>query len=330
MNIFDVLIVQPIFNILLFIYGIVPWNDFGIALIIFTILVRLVMWPLIKKQLHQTKLMRKIQPELKKIKAKAKGNKPLEAQLMMELYREKGVKPFSSIGLLLVQLPIFIALFRVIQIITVERDQIAQYAYNFMGNIPSVGQLLENPQNFNEFLFGVIDLTKVAFGENGVYIPLLLMALLAAGLQFIQSKQLLPQRKSKKRLRDIMKESSKGKDVDQSEVTEIMSGRMIMFLPIVLFFVALYLPGALVLYYAMTSLVAVIQQHFVLSKDVEEMEDLASKPVKRTSKKPATKNKEKTSSKQRAEKAQEAQVVAEPATKASKKKPGGKQRKKRG
>lgn len=336
MNIFDLLIVQPIFNILLFIYGIIPGNDFGIALIIFTILVRLVMWPLIKKQLHQTKLMRKIQPELKKIKAKTKGNKALEAQLMMEMYREKGIKPFSSIGLLLLQLPIFIALFRVIQIITVERDQIGRYTYEFMSNIPAIGTLLDNPQAFNEYLFGIIDLTQTAFNDNGIYIPLLLMALLAAGLQFVQSRQLLPQQKSKKRLRDIMKDSAKGKDVDQSEVTAIMSGRMIMFLPLVLFFVALYLPGALVLYYAMTSLVAVIQQHFVLSKDVEEMEDIADAPAKKSQKTSKKKTKEvegkKSEAKARAEKAQEATVVAEPAEKraSGKKKSGGKQRKKRG
>lgn len=325
MNLFDLLIVQPIFNILLFIYGVIPGNDFGIALIIFTILVRLVMWPLIKKQLHQTKLIRKIQPALKKIKAKAKGNKALEAQLMMELYKERGVKPFSSIGLLLLQLPIFIALFRVIQVITMERDEISRYTYEFMNGIPAVADLLANPSQFNEYLLGIIDLTKSAFSQEGVYIPLLILALMAAVFQFFQSKQLLPQQKSKKRLRDIMKESAAGKDVDQSEVTAIMSGRMMMFLPIMLFFIALYLPGALVLYYAMTSLVAIIQQHFVLAKDADEMEDVADEPVKKK-KTPTKQAKKKDTVKDRAEKAQEATVVAEPT---KKKKASGKQRKRR-
>lgn len=325
MNLFDLLIVQPIFNMLLFIYGVIPGNDFGIALIIFTIFIRFVMWPLIKKQLHQTKLIRKIQPSLKRVKAKAKGNKALEAQLMMELYKEKGIKPFSSIGLLLLQLPIFIALFRVIQIITMERDEISRYTYEFMNGIPAVSDLLANPDQFNEYLFGIIDLTKSAFSQDGLYIPLLILAFMAAGFQFIQSKQLLPQQKSKKRLRDIMKESAAGKDVDQSEVTAIMSGRMMMFLPIMLFFIALYLPGALVLYYAMTSLVAIIQQHFVLSKDVDEMEDVAEEPVKKK-KSPEKKAKKKDTVKDRAEKAQEATVVAEPA---KKKKASGKQRKRR-
>lgn len=309
MSLFDTLIVQPIFNVLLGIYGIVPGNDFGVALIIFTILVRLIMWPLIKKQLHQTKLMRKVQPELKKVKAKAKGNRALEAQMMMELYRERGIKPFSSIGLLLVQLPIFIALFRVIQIITVERDTIGRYAYDFMQGLGPIRELIAHPDRFNETLFGVINLTQHAVGNNGVYIPLLILTIIAAGLQYYQSKQLLPKNESKKKLRDILKESSSGKDVDQAEVTAIMSSRMTLLLPAVLFFVGLYLPGALVLYYAMTSLVAIIQQHLVLNKDLDEMEAIADEPAKKSAKKTSSK---KATAASRAKDAKEATVVAEP------------------
>ena len=90
MNIFDRLLTQPIFNLLALIYNFVA--DFGVAIIIMTILVRLLLWPLVKKQLHQTKLMRSIQPELKQIKKKTKGNRMLESQMMMELYRERGME----------------------------------------------------------------------------------------------------------------------------------------------------------------------------------------------------------------------------------------------
>ena len=114
MSWFESIVVQPIFNILMGLYGVIPGNDFGIAIILFAVLVRLLMWPLIKKQLHQTKLQRQIQPELKKIKQQAAGNKQLEGQLMLELYRERGINPFAPIGVLIVQLPIFIALYQVI------------------------------------------------------------------------------------------------------------------------------------------------------------------------------------------------------------------------
>ena len=74
MNIFELFIVQPIFNLLLFIYSIIPYADFGFAIIIFTILIRFALWPLVVKQLHQVKAMRKIQPELARIKKASKGN----------------------------------------------------------------------------------------------------------------------------------------------------------------------------------------------------------------------------------------------------------------
>ena len=63
----ETLIVQPIFNLLVAIYSIVPGSDFGISIILFTVLVRLVLWPLLRAQLHQSRAMRKLQPELAKI-----------------------------------------------------------------------------------------------------------------------------------------------------------------------------------------------------------------------------------------------------------------------
>ena len=85
---FDAIVVKPIFNLLFVLYSIMPGGDFGIAVIIFTIIVRLLMWPLVKKQLHQAKAMQKIQPEMAKIKAQAKGDKQKESMMMMELYKK--------------------------------------------------------------------------------------------------------------------------------------------------------------------------------------------------------------------------------------------------
>lgn len=306
MSLFDTLIVQPIFNLLAAIYGLIPGGDFGISLIVFTVLVRLIMWPLVKKQLHQTKIMREIQPELKRIKAQAKGNKQVEAQLMMELYRERGVNPFGSIGLLIVQLPIFIALFRVIQIMTSQRDQIANFTYDFLEKLGPIQHIISDPNHqFNEYLFGLVNLTEHALGQNGINIVLVVLCFLAAGLQFWQSKQVTPEPTEKKRLRDILSASAKGQQVDQSEVSAIMSQRMILLFPLITLFVTVYLPGALVLYYAVSSGVAVIQQHIVLNRDVNEMENLADKNG---------------AAKKRAEQATEATVVTPAKTKAKSKK----------
>ena len=110
----DAVIVRPIVNILFVIYNLV--GDFGLAIILFTIIVKLLTWPLMKRQLHQTKIMREIQPELAEIKKNCKGNRQLESLQMMDLYKRKNVKPFRSMLTLLIQLPIFIGLFTAINV----------------------------------------------------------------------------------------------------------------------------------------------------------------------------------------------------------------------
>lgn len=314
MSLFDTLIVQPIFNLLALIYGLLPGSDFGISLILFTIIVRLLMWPLVRKQLHQTKLMRGLQPQLKKIKAKAKGNRQLEAQLMMELYRERGVKPFSSIGLLFLQLPIFIALFSVIQIITTNRDEIATFTYGWVEQLQPIAQIISNrDHSFDTTLLGIVDLAKVGFSGGGIYWPVIVIAAIAAGLQYIQSRQITPRPETNKKLSEIFRDSASGKEVDQSEMSAVLSSRMIVLFPFLTFTVGLYLPGALVLYFAASSAVAVIQQHLLLKEDVEEMEVIADMDTKNM-KKPST------AAKKRAANATEATITSPPAKKAKKKK----------
>jgi YidC/Oxa1 family membrane protein insertase len=151
-DIFQLFIVQPIFNLLIALYSFIPGGDFGVAVIIFTILVRFAMWPLVKKQLHQTKAMQKMQPELAKIKKETKGNKQLEGVRMMELYKKHDISPFRSIGILLIQLPIFIALYQVIQIFTLHRDKIDQYTYGFVKLLGPVKDLIAHPEPFQRNL----------------------------------------------------------------------------------------------------------------------------------------------------------------------------------
>jgi YidC/Oxa1 family membrane protein insertase len=292
-NIFDLLIVQPIFNLLIGLYSIIPGGDFGVSLIIFTVLVRFALFPLVKKQLHQTQAMKKMQPELKKIKAKAKGNKQMESMMMLELYKKHGVNPFRSIGILLIQLPIFIALYSVIRIFTEHRDEIAKYTYDFMENIGPIQQLIHHPEQFNEKLLGFVDLTKTAFTSNGVDFFLVILALVAAGTQYVMSKQTMPQQESKKRLRDVMAEAADGKQADQSEMNAIVMSKMMKILPFFMFFIMISVPGALALYYAVSNLVAVGQQSYLLKKDEEEMEEIADEPLPKPGKKATAKAREK-------------------------------------
>lgn len=290
MNIYDLLIVQPIFNLLTAIYALVPGGDFGVTLIIFTIIVRLLMYPLLKKQLHQTRLMRKLQPKLKEIKKNARGNRQVEALQMMELYKRHGVSPFRSIGLLLIQLPIFLGLYHAIQIYTLHRDQIEKYTYNFLESIAPIRALIENPDSFNQKLLGFIDLTQHAISENGIEITLLILALLSAVTQYILSRQTMPKQESNKTFRQIMSEAAEGKQADQSEMNALVMNNMIKFMPIMMFVIMMSLPGAIAFYYTISNLVAVAQQAYLLRQDEEELEEIADEvtPAKKKSTKSST------------------------------------------
>ena len=218
MNLFDVVIVQPILNLLMAIYAIVPGGDFGVSVVIFTIVLRFALWPLAKKQLHQAKAMRKMQPELKKIKEKYKNNSQAQGLAMMDLYKKHNISPFGSIGILLIQLPILIAIYRVVQIFALYREDLAKYTYGFMENIPAVKELIADPTHFNQNFLGFIDLTQHGISSDGVVIGLVILSLLAAVMQYLLSKQMSPSTDNGKRLRDVLAEAGQGKEADQAEL----------------------------------------------------------------------------------------------------------------
>lgn len=299
MNLFDVVIVQPILNFLMAIYAIVPGGDFGVSVVIFTIILRFALWPLAKKQLHQAKAMRKMQPELKKIKEKYKNNSQAQGLAMMDLYKKHNISPFGSIGILLIQLPILIAIYRVVQIFALYREDLAKYTYGFMENIPVVKELIADPTHFNQNFLGFIDLTQHGISSDGVVIGLVILSLLAAVMQYLLSKQMSPSTDNGKRLRDVLAEAGQGKEADQAELNAIVMRKMTKVMPIFLFFVMVSLPGALALYMATGNIVAYFQNASILKKDEEEMEALSSETTKEGKK----------SAKERAKKATEAKIT---------------------
>jgi YidC/Oxa1 family membrane protein insertase len=271
-DLWNALIVQPIFNLLVLIYGILPGHNFGLAIIIFTIIIRLLMWPLIKKQLHQVKVMRKLQPELKRIKKAAAGDKRKESMLMMELYKERGVNPFATIGVLLLQIPILIGLYVGLQKVLKDPSQIEAFAYPFLQQLPWIQHIADHIKDFDVTLFSVVDLTRAALGPNGVYWPAMMIVLGSAVAQFYQSKQLTPDTKDSRSLRNILREAKDGKQADQSEVNAAVGRSTRYLLPVLIFVFTVNIPSALALYWLVSGVTALVQQTIVLREDTEEME----------------------------------------------------------
>lgn len=298
MSFFDTVIVQPIFNLLMLIYSLIP--DFGVSIIIFTILVRLLLWPLVKKQLHHTKAMRKMQPELAKINKQYAKNPQMRNLAMMELYKKHNISVFGPIGILLIQFPILIAMYRVVQIFASNRADLGKYVYGAVKNLPVANNLVNNPDQFNQNFLGIFDLTQHAISKNGVVVGLLVLAVLAAVLQYLTAKQLSPNSDSKRRLRDILSEAGSGKEADQSEVNAVVSRKMMKFMPVMVFLIIIYLPGALAMYMTTANAVGYLQNLIILRKDSSEMEDIANEKPPKPSKAKA---------KKRADNAAEARVT---------------------
>lgn len=274
-DMFQTIIVQPLYNLLVAIYGLLPGHDLGISLVIFTVIIRLALWPLLKKQLHQSKKMRDLQPELKKVKKAAAGDRQKEAALMMELYKEKGISPFGSIGLTLIQLPLFLGVFQAARHLTENLSDIGNFTYPFVQKIPFVAEVIADNSAFNYVSLGFIDLSKKAFDNGAVYFPILLLAVIATVLAFYQSKQLLPEQKEKKKLRDILKASADGKQPAQEDMTAAMGGTMLYLMPALTLMFAVVSQGAMVVYLLASSAIGIFQQSLIFKKDTDEMEAVA-------------------------------------------------------
>jgi len=275
---FNTLIVQPIFNLLVLIYSLIPGHNFGLAIIIFTIIVRLLMWPLVKKQLHQAKAMRAMQPDIKRIKAATKGDRQKESLMLMELYKEKGISPFGSIGVLIVQLIILIGLYQGLIHVVANPKAIIDNAYPFLRELSWMKELAGNIKLFDSSLLGFIDLTRPALKGSEIYWPGMALVVGSVIAQFYQSKQLLPEAKDSRSLRNILRDAGKGKEADQSEVQAAVGRSTRYLLPGMIFVFTVGLASALSLYWLVGGIVAYIQQGKVLNQDEEEMEAIADKP----------------------------------------------------
>ena len=279
---FTTFIVQPIFNLLVLIYAILPGHNFGLALILFTIVIRLLLWPLLKKQLHQAKAMRKLQPEIKRVKAAAKGDRTKESQMLMELYKEQGINPFATFPTLILQLIVLIGLYSGLRKIIVDPHAIVTFAYPSLQHLSWMKELSHNIHKFDDTLFGVVNLGRAALnkGGHGVYWPAMLIVFGSAVAQFYQSKQLLPTSKDSRGLRAIMRDAGSGKQADQSEVNAAVGRSTRYLLPVMIFLFTVSIASALSLYWLTGGIVAFIQQSLVLRGDETEMEAIADKPSK--------------------------------------------------
>lgn len=229
---YQIICYQPILNVLTFLYN--NTADLGVAIILLTVVIKLALWPLSQKAIKSQAELQAIQPKLDEIKKKYADNKAELGQATMNLYKEHKINPLSSCLPLLIQLPFFFAVFKVL------RSGLQQ-------DLGLVYSFLAKPDNLNALSFGFMDLSK----------PVIYLAVLAGLAQFVQSKMMLAKQKNANISKNIKEEDN---------MANIMSKQMTYIFPVVTVVIGVSLPGGLTLYWFIFTLITILQQALVLNK----------------------------------------------------------------
>jgi YidC/Oxa1 family membrane protein insertase len=229
---------QPIYNILIFIINNITFGDVGFAIILVTIIVKLVLSPLTKKSIKSQILMKKMEPELKQIK-KDFPNKEEQAKKTFELYKKYGTNPFSGCLVVLLQLPVIFALYYVFyKDLSIDESLI----YSF----------IQAPALLHTNFLGLIEM-----GSKSVF-----LGVLAGVTQFIQGYLSSPVGPKKM---DIVKESEKNNEPKtfQEQLSDSMQMNVKYILPIFIGFVAWKISAAVALYWIVSNIFTIVQEWYI-------------------------------------------------------------------
>ncbi len=242
---------DPLYNGFIFLADIIPSADLGIVIILFTILIKLALFPFSIKAVKTQRAVKLVEPELKAIKEKYKDDKQTQATKTMALYKEKNIKPFSGFLLLLIQMPIIFAM----------------YFIFLRGGLPEINldilySFVPSPGTINTMFLGFIDVT----GKSVV------LALLTGASQFIHTS--LSMSKSKK------SDKKFGEGSMKEDFARSMKLQMKYVLPVFVTFIAYTLSSAIALYWTTSNIFHILQELYVKKKFKEPEDGDVSKKQK--------------------------------------------------
>ncbi len=219
---------DPLLNILVLFYKSVAFQSLGFAIILLTIFIRIILFPLFEKSARYQIVMQRLQPKVKEVQEKYKNDKVKQTEALMALYKENKTNPFSGLVFLLLQLPILIALYQIFY--GIMKPEIFSKLYPF---VSAPGELHAN-------FLGLINLSA----------PSILMVVLAAVAQYFQVKTALPKHDKHYKL----------------SPQEKANRNMAFIAPLITLFIFANLPAAVSLYWLTTSVFSVIQQEKIQRK----------------------------------------------------------------
>lgn len=248
-EIFNLLLHDPLYNALIGLIGIIPGADVGVAVIVLTVIVKLILFPLSTKAVRTQIKMKMIQKPLDEIKEKYKDKKEEMGRAMLDLYKENKINPFSGILVMFIQIPVILALYWIF----------------LRSGLPSIDSSLlysfvHNPEQVNMNFLGIMNI-----GES----KSIVLALLAAVTQHLQARFSFPKQEKKP---DGQKTSF------QEDMMRGMSVQIKYVMPIFIFFVAYNLISVAALYWTVSNIFAIGQELYIRShirKPEEEKQKLA-------------------------------------------------------
>ncbi len=230
------LIVEPFYNALILLMDFVT-SDLGVALIILTIIFRLILFPLYRSQIRTQIKMNQVQGEIKKIQEKYKDNRETMGREMLNLYRINKINPFSGIFIVLIQLPLLIGFY---------------YVFSRAG-LPNINEgllypFVAWPDEVNTVFLGLIDMMSKS-------LPL---AIAAGVAQYFQMRLVMPPKK-----KVAESDVKKSNEVSPENVTKSMQTQMTFVMPIMTGMFAYSLGSMIGLYFLVGSLVSIAQEFYI-------------------------------------------------------------------
>jgi len=233
-TIFQVIFYQPVLNLLVFLYNIIPGHDIGLAIVLLTVIIKLILLPLSKQSIKSQKALQTLQPRIDEIKKKYANSKEEQGRQMMQLYKQEKVNPLSSCLPLLIQLPFLWAVFRVFQ------DGLSNHSLNL------VYSFIGRPELINSVSLGLVDLAK----------PNVVLAVLAGLAQFWQAKMMI-----------VKRPEVRGQGAKDENMMAIMNKQALYFMPVLTVVIGLSFPGGLTLYWFITTLLTALQQLYLFKRE---------------------------------------------------------------
>ena len=226
------IIYVPMYNGLILLMDALPFIDVGIAVILFTIIIKLLLFPLSKKAVKTQIEMKRIAPELEELKTAYKDDQQEYAKQMLALYKKHDINPFSSILLMLIQIPIIISLY-----------------YVFLKGLPVVDvnilySFVREPFFIDTNFLGLHDIST----SKGVW-----LALAAAVSSFFQMRFSVP----------IPEKKTKARESFKDDLARSMSIQMRYIFPIVIFFIAYNVIGVVALYWITSNIFTIGQEIYI-------------------------------------------------------------------